>query len=562
MISYAQNAEDVLLARALSGVNCGFYVDVGANDPVVDSVTYAFYTMGWTGLNIEPAQSFYEALKRDRPRDNNVCVAISDRESECVFYEVEGTGISTIVPSIADAFAEHRCTPRRIRTRPLCDILDEFEVATIHFLKIDVEGAESLVLRGCDFTRHRPWIVLVEAVMPGAQTPVHRHWEDILLNAGYRFTLFDGLNRYYVANEKAADIESSLSVPVNLFDSFIRNNELAIREKLAHISSLASDYVTRLEIVQRRLDRMLALYGMAEMKRSYDQYAHTLAISYLHYGVEYGSTKGSFLPFSMLAGKDALEIVQMCVPAIKARLAKISQNLSDLIIEPAIRRLAVDTGEILIPLLNKQGYDWYANSPPEAFDFTAERKLGLLDESRVVYDLGGHHGVWAAYYARLPGVETVYSFEPSIINVEVSALLMFINGITNVSTQAMAVGAGTNDSPIISRKGLLIDFVEEKFLINDFAASAWQSADFIKIDIEGYEYELVTNYDWVFDMTTNMHLELHIPHLERRGLDYRRVYEKIPFEKFDVYNSKGSLLEAIEPTTELSGYCSLLLKRK
>ena len=54
VISYAQNFEDVMLWRALQHVGAGYYVDIGANDPVVDSVTRWFYEQGWSGLNIEP----------------------------------------------------------------------------------------------------------------------------------------------------------------------------------------------------------------------------------------------------------------------------------------------------------------------------------------------------------------------------------------------------------------------------------------------------------------------------------------------------------------------------
>ena len=42
-VSYAQNQEDVVLARALHPDDRGgFWVDVGAGDPVLDSVTAAF----------------------------------------------------------------------------------------------------------------------------------------------------------------------------------------------------------------------------------------------------------------------------------------------------------------------------------------------------------------------------------------------------------------------------------------------------------------------------------------------------------------------------------------
>ena len=48
-VSYAQNCEDIMLLRALGDVDSstGFYVDVGAQDPVVDSVTKAFYERGY-----------------------------------------------------------------------------------------------------------------------------------------------------------------------------------------------------------------------------------------------------------------------------------------------------------------------------------------------------------------------------------------------------------------------------------------------------------------------------------------------------------------------------------
>lgn len=45
-ISYAQNFEDVMLRRALRSVERGFYIDVGAADPVEMSVTKTFYDAG------------------------------------------------------------------------------------------------------------------------------------------------------------------------------------------------------------------------------------------------------------------------------------------------------------------------------------------------------------------------------------------------------------------------------------------------------------------------------------------------------------------------------------
>jgi len=66
-ISYAQNFEDVMLWRALKHIEHGCYVDVGAQHPVIDSVSKAFYERGWRGIHIEPVAHYAELLRLDRP---------------------------------------------------------------------------------------------------------------------------------------------------------------------------------------------------------------------------------------------------------------------------------------------------------------------------------------------------------------------------------------------------------------------------------------------------------------------------------------------------------------
>src|SRR5580700_8067787 len=95
MISYAQNFEDVLLDRLFENRDSGFYVDVGAMDPVHDSVTKAFYDRGWRGINIEPHPQFYERLVAERSRDINLNVAVGDVEETRTLYAFPGEGLST-----------------------------------------------------------------------------------------------------------------------------------------------------------------------------------------------------------------------------------------------------------------------------------------------------------------------------------------------------------------------------------------------------------------------------------------------------------------------------------
>ena len=232
-ITYAQNFEDVILWRALKHVDRGFYVDCGAYDPTRDSVTKAFYDRGWRGINIEPIPSLLQEFVVQRPFDTNLAIAVSDGSEGAELYEIADTGLSTLFQTIAQQHIEAGFDTQvfNVPTTTLSDVLRQFAPSDIHFLKIDVEGAEHLVLRATDFNRFRPWIVLVEATHPMTQQPRHEAWEATLLDAGYDFAYFDGLNRFYVAKEHS-ELSKLVAVPPNIFDDFVRVDQIEAEQAL------------------------------------------------------------------------------------------------------------------------------------------------------------------------------------------------------------------------------------------------------------------------------------------------------------------------------------------
>jgi len=227
MISYAQNFEDVILSRAFRGKATGFYIDVGAGDPTIDSVTCWFYSIGWRGINIEPSREYFELLKRDRPGDINLDCAIGASGGTGDFYEVEGSGLSSLDEDCVDRAQLHGFPVRRseVEIRTLADVCREAADQPIDFLKIDVEGLELQVIEGADWTAYRPRIVVVEATRPLTREPSYGDWEPVLLRNGYSFAWFDGLNRFYVAREHS-ELAATIAMPPNLFDEFIRYAEL------------------------------------------------------------------------------------------------------------------------------------------------------------------------------------------------------------------------------------------------------------------------------------------------------------------------------------------------
>ena len=222
MISYAQNGEDVLLDRLFPRGTKGFYVDVGANDPVRDSITKHFYDLGWHGINVEPAQEPFRRLLEMRARDLNLNVGVSDAAGTLTLNETPpGTGASTFSPEGAARLREEGITvsERRVPVVTLSEIFEDHVDGDIDFLTIDVEGYEAQVLLGGDWKRWRPRVVVVEATEPRTTIPSHEQWEPTLLDADYLFAAFDGLNRYYVRAEDS-DMVALLQTPVNIFDEF------------------------------------------------------------------------------------------------------------------------------------------------------------------------------------------------------------------------------------------------------------------------------------------------------------------------------------------------------
>jgi FkbM family methyltransferase len=206
-LSYAQNLEDYHLDLVFAGQANGIYVDVGGGHPVADNVSFWFYLKGWRGLIVEPQEALAGLYTHVRPRDCTVSALAGRTEGEADFHVVSRLhGFSTTVRAHAEGAAGLGTDFATVRkpVRTLAALCAEARLTDIDFLKIDVEGAEAEVLAGADWTSVRPRVVVVEAAAPGASAEDWRAWEPVLLANRYRFAFFDGLNRFYVAEECAA----------------------------------------------------------------------------------------------------------------------------------------------------------------------------------------------------------------------------------------------------------------------------------------------------------------------------------------------------------------------
>lgn len=238
MISFAQNYEDLILARLFTGRAQGRYVDIGAHFPLIDSVTEHFYRLGWRGINVEPLDAAFAELCSSRPGDLNLHCAVGATAGTSRFFALDG--YSTLDGSIAAAHeAEGRVSQETVvETMTLASVMERVGEKTVDFLKVDVEGAEVTVLRSNDWHRFRPSIVLVEAIHPVTHAPSHAQWEWVLQEAGYTCLHFDGVNRYYW-NVSLPQPDASCFLPPNALDNVTPYLQLAAEARASEAARAA-----------------------------------------------------------------------------------------------------------------------------------------------------------------------------------------------------------------------------------------------------------------------------------------------------------------------------------
>lgn len=251
-IYYAQNREDLILEAFFPDVKKGFYVDVGACHPYVASVTKRFYLKGWRGINIEPQKELCHLFDLERARDININCGVSDEETKVVLRTyINNRGLSTVAADMKDSYKDGKGDKTEkyedipMKTKTLRGILQEHNVQSIQFLKIDVEGYEYEVLKGNDWQKFRPEVLCIES------NHIIKDWRHLLIEQGYNLAFFDGLNEYYADNntDRADKFDYVGHIVMGLKGGIAADDY----EKIAELQSLKAENEKTLQEMQRTL---------------------------------------------------------------------------------------------------------------------------------------------------------------------------------------------------------------------------------------------------------------------------------------------------------------------
>ncbi len=197
-INHSQFGEEAVLKHIITQAK-GFYVDVGCWHPKKFSNTWFLYKRGWRGVNIDMGEIKIKTFQWVRPEDHNVVAAVSDgRNTVTVQTDKDfsvGEQIVTPDQPLRNGFAQ----TRTMETHTLTEILDRsrFSGRTINLLNIDAEGHDIQVLKGLDFVRYAPEMILVECYAQSLEELTRSPLNEFLVQKGYSLFNWVGPTLFY-----------------------------------------------------------------------------------------------------------------------------------------------------------------------------------------------------------------------------------------------------------------------------------------------------------------------------------------------------------------------------
>lgn len=197
---YPYEAENPLKEEFFGHATRGYFVEVGANDPERWSQSFHLEKLGWSGILVEPQPQLAELLRQRRSaKVFAVACSAPDKAGTHMTLHLAGA-LSSFDPQLKVVGARPDGAIE-VPIRTLDEILIEGNAPhPIDFLAVDTEGHDIEVLRGFDFARWRPRLIMVEDHVLDLR--LHRFMQS----CGYKWVRRTDINAWYVP------AESNLSV--------------------------------------------------------------------------------------------------------------------------------------------------------------------------------------------------------------------------------------------------------------------------------------------------------------------------------------------------------------
>ena len=144
--------------KMFPGVSGGFFLDVGSGHGTIGSNTKALEAMGWTGICVDPFPVHMEGRTCRMEKE-----VVSSAAGQVVKFHTH-SGLGGIADTLGKWKEEASKSPAvELTTVTLGQILERANAPSyIHFLSLDIEGAELEALKGVPFDKYRFGAMAIE----------------------------------------------------------------------------------------------------------------------------------------------------------------------------------------------------------------------------------------------------------------------------------------------------------------------------------------------------------------------------------------------------------------
>jgi FkbM family methyltransferase len=250
------------------------------------------------------------------------------------------------------------------------------------------------------------------------------------------------------------------------------------------------------------------------------------------------TTRQVTLPtWERLRSRAAVAAVNALPRSMRTALKRTLYHLRQSTFKPYITEKNLDGEKFDFWIGDTDGRDWYDRDSRLSLELKFIRNH-MIASGDLVLDCGAHHGRAAILFSRWVGdTGNVIAFEPLPKNGDILAKNIALNAITNVTLVRKAVGAnggrlridGVSDSTVIySKQGIEVEVT----CLDNYAHL---NPAFVKVDVEGFEYQVLQGARHVLSRRPKLAIEIHGDKLAKYGASFEQILDVIGLDRYKLW---------------------------
>jgi FkbM family methyltransferase len=211
-------------------------------------------------------------------------------------------------------------------------------------------------------------------------------------------------------------------------------------------------------------------------------------------------------------------------------------------------------GDVKFPFYigDSNGEAWYGGDQDDAWPELSFLRSEVVSDNDVVLECGGHHGASAILLSQLLGPEGhIVSFEPNSSNLNVLCRNLVLNHVANVTVEHAAVGSEAGSTKIFKKSNASV--LPSRFLssgmmnlmygvedvpvvtLDSYVHDHGLKPTFLKIDVEGYEGEVLKGAKKILETAPKLALELHTEVLDRYDTSVAEILSLLDLDRYETW---------------------------